>query len=879
MERVSVFLQCYFSKQKFMRKHLLCASFALVICKIAAQTLIATNGHGQLVRFNADSTGHQVLHQFGDFVPSAAIGLPINCGLSYDGAQLYGFTRGNFTTGVGGAIISTPTGTTDAPYAGPPTVLFNFRMSAAQGRLPQGRPLLVGDKLFGIAQFGGTQDRGTLFSIKNDGTEFTVLHHFKGGATDGREPMASLILASDGYLYGTTTKGGADNKGVVYKLMPDGSNFTIIKSFVGSLTDAQNPEHPLFESILDNRLYGLTSTGGQFGNGTLYRLAPTGDFFEVVHHFEGSEGKEPAGELVQDEFGLYGVTRSSLQNGGPAEGGVFEYALGTGMFKQVFKLVFSPATLRYAKTCYGIQFNVVNSSVKNAVLTTDGGYVILNKGVISGEFDQVGLAFGSYDGPNGLSAGISQQKALFANNRFYAMGEQGGLNQFGSGGCIYSVKTEAEYFQFMYRFDTAFVRESRELSIPIQASNGQVYVSYQAAGIGTDYNAFYSLGSVHPDGSNFKQRTDNFRASRGYLRELANGQIAGTAIRNNLEWSVCEKDGSGLLNASLDQLPNTPVGQPFYQSPTDFKIYMLPRQAPSIINFQPNGTLQTYNGLLPAPSGGGQYPFCADFDAVNQNFVGFQSLENFAFVWQAFKDGMDYQEVALPAFELLEPLSCALHSDGYVYGITKGTSNPSSSNQDIYGRIFRVKPDGTGYSILFSLYASNLYRSTSPTLKVAPNGRIFFTCVRLINGAAIEHVASIANDGSDFKIAAECPNLLGLSTAINFNFFDPTIPVVSDPVSAAEPQINTAIPLKIMPNPTQNGRTALVFNLPADMDVAHFSVCDMQGRVVSAFSKKEIMAGLQQIELILDQQPTGLYFLKMETQWSRSVVKFIHQQN
>ena len=51
-------------------------------------------------------------------------------------------------------------------------------------------------------------------------------------ATDGDAPAAELIEGSDGALYGTATHGGVDNGGTVFKLFPNESDFTVLRSFV-----------------------------------------------------------------------------------------------------------------------------------------------------------------------------------------------------------------------------------------------------------------------------------------------------------------------------------------------------------------------------------------------------------------------------------------------------------------------------------------------------------------------------------------------------------------------------------------------------------------------------------------------------------------------
>jgi hypothetical protein len=58
-------------------------------------------------------------------------------------------------------------------------------------------------------------DGGVIFKINTDGTEYTNLHSFAGGTSDGSRPFGSLLNYEDGF-YGMTFAGGVSNFGVVF---------------------------------------------------------------------------------------------------------------------------------------------------------------------------------------------------------------------------------------------------------------------------------------------------------------------------------------------------------------------------------------------------------------------------------------------------------------------------------------------------------------------------------------------------------------------------------------------------------------------------------------------------------------------------------------
>ena len=112
-----------------------------------------------------------------------------------------------------------------------------------------------------------------MFQITPAGVE-TVLHSFAGGS-DGSEPYAGLIEGSDGNFYGTTELGGlhnlgtGQNRGTVFRITPAGRE-TVLYSFAGG-SDGSEPYAGLIEGS-DGNFYGTTSIGGANNAGTVFKL-------------------------------------------------------------------------------------------------------------------------------------------------------------------------------------------------------------------------------------------------------------------------------------------------------------------------------------------------------------------------------------------------------------------------------------------------------------------------------------------------------------------------------------------------------------------------------------------------------------------------------
>ena len=157
-------------------------------------------------------------------------------------------------------------------------------------------------------------------AARAQGQTFTVLYNFTGGL-DGWGPYAGLIQDSSGNLYGTTSLGG-DSKctpgygygcGVVFKLDTAGTE-TVLHTFSGS-PDGADPIAPVIRDKAGN-LYGTSSYEGPSGNGTVFKIDPTGNY-TVLYSFTGdSDGCYPWQGLVRDKAGdLYGTTSSCGSSG------------------------------------------------------------------------------------------------------------------------------------------------------------------------------------------------------------------------------------------------------------------------------------------------------------------------------------------------------------------------------------------------------------------------------------------------------------------------------------------------------------------------------------------------------------------------------------
>lgn len=335
-----------------------------------------------------DGTDLTVLHSFAGGINDGTSPGP----LVQDGSGiLYGVTGGGGTSDLGTVFKLKADGTGFA-------VLHSFASGTGSGSNPTGLVLDGAGYLYGTRSVNdAASDSGVVFRIRTDGTGYSILHTFKGGANDGASPQASLAFGGSGNLFGTTSGGGSAGFGTVFRLKTDGTGFAILHSFTNYPTDGAGPMAPV---ILDGagNLYGTTLHGGSARSGVVFKVRNDGIGYSILHNFMGGgDGINPFSALVLDAAGdLFGTTF------GTADGQIVP---GFGMN-------------------YGTVFN----------LKTDGtGYFILHT-----------FTGGLNDGSNPYSA-----PALDGLGNLYGTTHQGGAS---NRGVIYSLRTVGTGFAILHNF-------------------------------------------------------------------------------------------------------------------------------------------------------------------------------------------------------------------------------------------------------------------------------------------------------------------------------------------------------------------------------------------------------------------------------------------
>ncbi len=246
--------------------------------------------------------------------------------------NLFSTTRSGGAYGGGVAFELSPSATGEWTE----TVLHNFG-NGDDGINPLSELIFDAEgNLYGTTAIsGGNRKGGIIYKLSpgQDGWTETILYVFPASFSgpDGDGPAGGVVIDRDGRLYGNTVYGGAYGYGAVYELVPSSESYKerLIYSF--DVYDGQQPSSTL---VMDSNgtLYGTTSYGGNspacspYGCGTVFSLTrgAHGNWTEnVLLSLSGTaDGSATAGPVAFDREGnLYAAAKYSGLHG---RGSVFE---------------------------------------------------------------------------------------------------------------------------------------------------------------------------------------------------------------------------------------------------------------------------------------------------------------------------------------------------------------------------------------------------------------------------------------------------------------------------------------------------------------------------------------------------------------------------
>jgi uncharacterized repeat protein (TIGR03803 family) len=234
-------------------------------------------------------------------------------------------------------------------YSQPYKILHNFSGSENDGSHPLTALILKDNILFGTTGLGGLKNKGTIFKIDKNGTNFYILHSFKNDDTDCLTPSGNFVQI-DSFLYVPLYNGGPTNGGGICKVKIDGTYYEIIHFFNAEDTNGYNPSGLI---KYGQYLYGVTEHGGKSNAGTIYRIYTDGTNYEILHYFtqkDANDGVGPLG-LVQYDSVLYGMTFHG--------GSIFDLSTSRGIAYRInidgtgFRLIFDFSKCTFGGNPYG----------------------------------------------------------------------------------------------------------------------------------------------------------------------------------------------------------------------------------------------------------------------------------------------------------------------------------------------------------------------------------------------------------------------------------------------------------------------------------------------------------------------------------------------
>ncbi len=528
------------------------------------------------------------------------------------------------------------------------------------------------NSFWGTTSTGGTSNNGTIFKTDTNGNNFTSVHTFK--EIDGKSPLnTKLIKASNGKIYGTTSRGGFYNDGVIFEYDYQLKKYSTLHHFDGALL-GKNPSGGLIEAS-NGKLYGMTWMGGTSGDGILFEFDLTSNVMTKKVDFNSTLGAKPNGALIEANNGkLYGLTTE----GGILDRGVlFEYDYINDVFTK--KVDFD---IFFGEWPSGSMTEATNGKLYG--ITRAGGafsfgtlfeYSIPADTLVTLE-DFVGVSNGAYPFEGPIQA---------ANGKLYGLTSSGGGN---NQGVLYEYNIQTS--NFTRSVDITSITGGGPRGSLVETTNGHLYGMADNGGSNGDGIIFqynYNLNTLTHK-FDFDDRLFGANPS-GTLTKISNNELMSCTVGGGkklygvlFEYDIvidsCEKliDFEGNVNplnpeGSITYADNGMLyGVTFEGGKFDTgTLYELdPKSNELSIKYE---SLNSYRGFYPL----------SDLINVQGSLYGFSLLSPDSNTLTLYKynywlDTMQFiQSFGMVGSFTKRKHSLFLHSNGKIYGIGKGNNS------------------------------------------------------------------------------------------------------------------------------------------------------------------------------------------------------------
>ena len=257
---------------------------------------------------------------------------------------------------------------------------------------------------------------GVYFQSASADFYFSTLYNFQSTGNNPYFPTAPVTLDALGNLYGTTSYGGEFSEGTVFKITKAGT-FSVLHNFEGGSTDGSSPFTGLVRDSKGN-LYGTTNGGGSSGYGTVFKLTSSGQETILYSFTNGGDGNSPNPITLDAADNIYGTSFGGANGFGVA------YKINAN---DVFNTLYSFCSLSDCADGDDPIGNLVLDSAGNIYGTTQA--VVGNGVVYKLTPEGVETVLHSFVGTDGIGP---ESLTLNANGSLYGLAQGGGTHQQGT---------------------------------------------------------------------------------------------------------------------------------------------------------------------------------------------------------------------------------------------------------------------------------------------------------------------------------------------------------------------------------------------------------------------------------------------------------------